>query len=411
MKIKRIAGLAALCMVSAVAASILTVVCLMLGVFGLSIQSPLSQATTQTSTGVSPTPTTEPTVTPTVTTIAPTPTPEVSGAADGLTLLQNHQLVEDIYQMVSPSVVGIEVVVTESGTSISQTNAGSGLILSKTGDIVTNAGILSIALDKNGHVMPNATISIKIKGIEQVFLATLTGRDMMTGLAVLKINPLTHVLTPGKFGSASDIKVGQMVLAVGFPDIQFSSGGLTNGLITGIYRIALLEDGTPMQLIQTNAPVSLNSSGGPLVNLDGEIIGLTNCAIQDGPDDLMGCVLPGSTVRLVANDLIKNGEVTGRSWVGITVLNETGFLALQKLYGFPDGVYVSSVNNDGPAYTANLRVGDIIVEINGEKTATSMNLIKYLQGQPVGSLIEITVFRRSDNKTHDLKVYTQEKFS
>jgi serine protease Do len=421
MKTKWIAGLAAMCLVSAIAASVLTVLALLQGAFGMTLLRPQTQATTAASetTGTltptpRPTPTSSPTPSPSpVPSITPTPFPTTASSDDpavvaGLILWQTQALIVKIYEDVSPSVVGIEVEVAEQGSSVRRTNQGSGLIISKDGDIVTNAGILSIALDKSGKVLPNATIAVKIKGIEKTFIATLTGQDVMTGLAVLKIDSSIYALKPAIFSSNSDLKIGQIVLAVGYPEILYESGGLSNGLITALSRTVILEDGISVQMIQTNAPVSLSCSGGPLLNLSGEVIGLTNCAVSREAIDSMSYVLPADTLQSVASDLIENGQVAGRAWLGASVLSEQSFNTLQKTYGFPDGLCVNNVVKDSPAYAADLRKFDVITLINKNKVAKSMDLSKFLQSQPVGTMIEIQVYRRSDNKYHDLYVYLQE---
>jgi len=422
MKPKWIAGLAAMCLLTAAVASVMTAAALTGNLLGLNLR-PGSQETSTTgqpepTLSPLPTPTSRPTATQPPTpspTITPTPAPDPTftdpGASERLYILQTQELIARVYEKASQSVVSIEVAVMESGSSIIKANQGSGLILSATGEIATNAAILSIALDKQGNILSNATLSVKIKGVDKPFVASFIGQDIMTGLAVLKIDSADLVLVPGVFADNTGIKVGQIVLAVGYPEILYEAGGLSSGLITGINRTVLLEDGTPVQMIQTNAPVSLACSGGPLLNLDGEVIGLTNCAVTREAVDSLSYVLPAGAVQTVAGDLIANGQVSGRSWLGISVLSESSFLTLQTLYGFPDGLYISNVIKDSPAYTADLRKGDIITEINGEETGVAMNMSKFLQSQPVGTQLLIRVYRRSDGKYHELKAYLQEKIN
>ena len=420
MRTKWIAGLAAMCLVSAAVASVMTALALTQGVLGLDLRPLSSETSSATTAPITVTPKATPTLRPTSTPspsagATPTPTEGPSatdpGVVESLIILQTQAMIEQIYEDVSLSVVSIEVEVSEEGSSIVKTNQGSGLILRKTGEIATNASILSIALDKQGNVLSNASIVVKVKGIDKPFAAVFVGQDVMTGLAVIKIDPTIYVLKPGTFADNSLLKVGQIVLAVGFPEILYEAGGLSSGLVTGINRTVLLEDGTAVQMIQTNAPVSLACSGGPLLNLNGEVIGLTNCAVTRVSVESLSYVLPASAVEAVSSDLIESGQVSGRAWLGISVLNEDSFLRLQNLYGFPEGLYISNVIKDSPAYTSDLRKGDIITEINGEAVVASMNMSKFLQSQPVGTEVEIKVFRRSDGKYHDLKAYLQEKIS
>ncbi len=155
-------------------------------------------------------------------------------------ILSTERLIEKLYEEVSPSVVSIEVEVEEFGKSQFRTNQGSGLILRETGEIATNAAILSIATDKNGNLLANAIVRVKVKDIDRPFAAALIGHDVLSGLAVIKIDPADHKLKPGVFAQAPDVRIGQVVMAVGYPDILYESGGLSSGLITGINRTVLL---------------------------------------------------------------------------------------------------------------------------------------------------------------------------
>ena len=431
MNTKRIVGLAALCLICAVAASALTLWAMTRGLFGIYPPTPETGATPQTSpqdSTATPTPTKKPTPTPTkapsvtsqpTISVPPTPTPKPNEATNGdpepkdhpedSMILSTERLIEKLYEEVSPSVVSIEVEVEEFGKSQFRTNQGSGLILRETGEIATNAAILSIATDKNGNLLANAIVRVKVKDIDRPFAAALIGHDVLSGLAVIKIDPADHKLKPGVFAQAPDGLIGQVVMAVGYPDILYESGGLSSGLITGINRTVLLEDGLAVQMLQTNAPVSLNCSGGPLLNLKGEVLGLTNCAVIREAIDSLSYVLPSAVVQTVSVELIDNGQTSGRSWLGVSVLSEASFLELQKLYGLPDGLYVSHVISDSPAYTADLRKNDIITRLNGIDVGTSLDISRFLQINPPGTLVEIRVYRRTDGRYYNLKTYLQEK--
>ncbi|HBP38801.1 MAG TPA: hypothetical protein DD640_08700 [Clostridiales bacterium] len=415
-KIQRIAGLAVICLASATTASILTIILLGRGVLGSAWISSGSSTTSSggmtAATTLTPTPTSKPTptVTPSPTPTVPpaSPTPDPSQGTGVLYWWQTHDLVEKLFENVSPSVVGIDVEVAASGTASRKTNEGSGIIYSRSGMIVTNAGILSIAIDKQGELLTNASIRVYVRGVSQTFTASLVARDSLSGLAVLRIDPGINILQPAVFSADPELKVGQVILALGYPDELYESGGLSSGIITGLDRPVMLEDGTNLRMIQTDALISKICSGGPLLNLAGEVIGLTNCALKSDATDTLSYALPADTVQMVAANLIKNGYIPGRSWLGISILLEDSFLDLQKLYKLPGGLYVSNVVKDSPAYTADLRKGDVITEINGEVVSPSMDMSYFLQTQPVGSLVTFRVYRRSDGKYHSLQAYLQE---
>ncbi len=327
---------------------------------------------------------------------------------ESLYLWQTRDLVERIYENIAPSVVGIRVTVTGSGSSTTRTNEGSGLIISDKGTIVTNASILAIAFDKQGKLNDQATIQVYVKDQPQPFLAQLTGKDSVTGLAVLEITPGAAALKAAEMAKAPMLKVGQMVLAVGYPDDLDQAGGLASGLISGLNRPVVLEDGTTVQMIQTNAEIGQSCSGGPLLDLQGKVIGLSNCGLARESYDTVNYALPIDTLLAVAQSLSDQGYVSGRSWLGVTVLTETSFMELKELYHFPDGLYISTVVNDSPAYAANLRKGDVIVQINDEAITSTTDLSGFLLTKPVGALLKIKIYRQSDNQTHDLQVCLQE---
>jgi serine protease Do len=438
MNIKKIVGLASLCLLAAIIASALTAVLLLKGLIVPGIPDPgqttktaepTSASTLPTiqttvlptpspspspspSPGASPSPTAKPTPTPTPQpSPSPTPTPTVSpsatSAVDMFYLWQTRDLLERIYTNVAPSVVGIKIEVTTSGGS-KLTNEGSGLMITGDGDIATNASLLSIAIDKQGKVLAGAQINVLMHGVSISFPATLVGRDLMTGLAVLHIDAGLYETKPAKFAENPDLKVGQMILFLGYPDQYYSAGVMTSGMISSLNQPIVLEDGTTLQMIQTNAPISQASSGGPLLNLAGEVIGLSNGTLSRESGDFMSYALPAATVRQICLGLIEKGYVSGRAWLGVSILTEQSFLDLQKLYHLPDGLFISNIIKDSPAYSVDLRKGDVITRINGKNVAPSMDLGRFLQSQPVGSLVTIRVYRRSDGLYHEIDVYLQE---
>lgn len=447
-KTKIAAGLIVLCLVSAMIASFLTAVLLIRGVFGyrallsriidtdpqLSAETTLPRLTPTQPVQPTPVPTAKPTPTPPK--LTPTPaeteaiaTPSASetesdnesgtlteteetnlaGSADEqLQLWQDYDLIENIYTQIRPSVIGINVEIEDNTTGIRRTNQGSGLIMNEDGIIVTNGSVLAIALDKQGRIQDQAKIEISVYGIPRVFLAELVGRDPLTDLAVLAIDPGYYTLVPAAVAETAELNVGQMIIAVGYPDIEEESGNLYSGLISGLNRPVQLEDGTTLQMIQTDARINQRCSGGPLLNLSGEVIALTNCGLARPAYDLQSYAMPITTAQMVVQDLTSQGYVAGRSWLGVSVLVEETFLQLQNLYGFPSGLYISQVIDDSPAYTADLRRGDIITEINDQPVEPSMNISQFLQSQPVGSLVRLQVYRRSNSQYYNFRVYLQE---
>jgi serine protease Do len=422
-KTKWLFGLVALCLVSAIAASLLTAVFFIRGYFRQSLiwqSGTTADSITESTTGsLAAVTTRKPTTRATLSTTRPTtvqptvstttePTKPEHQAAWQLSLWQVQEQIETIYETVSPSVVGVNVEVAATTTTNARSNFGSGLIMSEDGIIVINTGTIDIALDRNGELKNEAEIEIYLLNHHQALTAELIGNDVLTGLSVLSVDSTQVKLTPAAMAEDPKLQVGQMILSLGYPDMMSQEGGLSNGLITAINREMKLEDGTGVSMIQTDAHISQHCSGGPLLNLDGEVIGLTNCNISRDISDAMGYAMPIAVVQQVAKNLVTQGYVSGRAWLGVTVLQESNFLELQKLYRFPDGLYVSSVIKDSPAYTADLRKGDIITRINGNDVETHESLMLFLQSQAIGAMVDIEVYRKSDGNYHQLKVYLQE---
>lgn len=444
-KIKWIAGLIALSLVSAGLASALTVFVLLRGFsdknvfsawlrqsFETGVQSDTSNPMDLSSDETKPTetvrmtalptltpeptptkkpdPTSTPIPTPTPTKkLTPTPTPTaVVNAVEQMWLWQTRKQVQKIYDDIAPSVVGVQVTVKANESQTAQTNAASGLIIDEGGTVVTDAHVLTIALDKHGELMPDAQIRIRVRGLSRLYQADLTGRDLVTGLAVLSIRADNTPFPVPEFSETPDLNVGQMILAVGYPDDLDESGGLSMGFINALNRTVVLESGITVQMIETDLQISSLCSGGPLLNLQGEVIGLTNCGLVRNPYDQVTCALPVNSMLAVAQNLADQGYVDGRSWLGITVLSESSFIELQRLYRFPEGLYVSSVIQDSPAYVADLRRGDIITQINGEPVSVSMDLSGFLKTQPIGATLDVVVYRKTDDQLHTIQVLLQE---
>lgn len=421
-KISWLIGILTLCLLSALFAAILTPYILTRSVLGQELLWALSghaeTLATSTSETVapaagSPTPAPEPSVTPSpAVTPAPTPTPRPADssqpAGDQLELLANVHRIETIYQAITPSIVGINVEFSGSGSATPLTNRGTGLIIDERGLIVTNASVLTIALTSSGRLANEASLSVFVPGADQPFTAELVGRDQMTGLAVLSIDPDDQPLKAAPLSASPDLKVGQIVLACGYPDNLSAAGIMTSGIICGLNRWVRLEDGTSLQMIQTDTHLAQGSSGGPLLNLDGAVIGLSNSTLLRDNYDSLGYALPVAAIRQVVSNLISQSSDDGKCWLGLAVLRADGFRELQKLYRFPDGLYISSVIKDSPAYVASLRKGDIITRINEQKVNIDATLTTVLEGKKAGDTIKIEVYRRSDGLYHEYKVYLQE---
>ncbi len=411
-------SLIAVGLVSALTASILTSWLFYSNPFGFQVmftQHSDTDASSQETTPISTTQATtaEPTPIPT-TFVEPTPTPSIDpdvlgdAAKEQLAMLTNGKLVEALYSRIAPSVVGIQVEVQSADSTTPMTDSGSGVIYKSSGLILTSADLLSIALNRYGELQESTKIRVRVAGRNEPFDAQLIGKDKLTGVAVLSIAPGKYELQPATFDVESNLKIGQHVFFCSFPADLIESGSLTSGMINALHQPIQLEDGTSVEMIRADAPILANGNGGPLINMAGEVIALSNSSQLTDTYDSLSFAMPASTILSVADSLIEQGYVTGRAWLGVAVLKDESFDELQALYRFPDGLYVSHVISDSPAYIADIRRGDIITAVDGQAIDKHLSLSSLLSQHKAGDQIKLTIYRRSDDKSHDISVYLKE---
>ena len=291
---------------------------------------------------------------------------------------------QDVAALVSPSVVVItteQMVSSNSlwfGGSYVQSGAGSGVIVSSDGTILTCA-----------HVVEGATnINVQLNGSDEQYPATVVGSDSVSDVAVLKIE--ADGLTPAVLGDSDKLAVGEEVIAVGNP-LGTLGGTVTNGIIGALNRQITVE-GNEMTLIQHSAAVSPGNSGGGLFNANGELIGIVNAKSDSSEAEGLGFAIPINTATDVAEDLVENGYVP-RPALGVTVLNiQDQQTAMQ--YGVDSyGVYILQVNSGSAAEQAGLQPGDRIIAVDDVAVSQNTDVTGYLQSKNVGDTVTLQVER------------------
>ena len=303
---------------------------------------------------------------------------------------------EQVADLVSPSVV---VITTEQvvysqwswyGQSQVESGAGSGVIISSDGYILTCAHVVSGA--------SNITVSIGDKD----YPATLVGEDTTSDIAVVKVDATG--LTPATVGNSDSLKVGESVMAVGNP-LGELGGTVTSGIVSALNRSVSIQGSSSvntMSLIQMDASVSPGNSGGGLFNMNGELVGVVNAKSSDSDAEGLGFAIPINDAMKVAQDLLENGYVTGRPYMGITYLAVTDAQTAQQLGVNAYGIYVADVVKGGPADKAGLKVGDRIVSIDGTEVAQKTDLGTIIQQHSAGDTLSITVARGGQMQTVSL---------
>ena len=298
--------------------------------------------------------------------------------------------IQQVYQQVNPATV---LVVADQGENAS---VGTGIIMTSDGYIVTNAHVISggrscwIALD-TGYT----------------YDAELVGYDEDQDLAVLKAVDAEDLPT-AEFGDSDQCRVGDTVYAIGNPLGVELRGTMTDGIVSAISRDVQV-DGRVMNLIQTNAALNSGNSGGPLINRFGQVIGINTMKIGTFADSSgvegLGFAIPSATVQEIVNQLLSQGYVSGRPWLGIE--GESFSTFYQRFYRIPKGLYVTDVQAGSPAEAAGLRIGDIILTADGGSVTDMDALNAQLYTHAPGDSMSLSVYR--NGRQGDVTVTLTEK--
>jgi len=274
---------------------------------------------------------------------------------------------------------------------------GSGVIVTDDGYILTN-----------NHVVENADEgSVKVKLVDtREFDAKIVGTDPLTDIAVIKID--AKDLPVAALGNSDELKIGQMVMAIGNPfNLNFT---VTHGIISALGRdgLGLKKDSYGIEnFIQTDAVINPGNSGGALVNLRGEVIGInTAIATRTGVYEGYGFAIPMNLAKSVAEDLIKNGKVR-RGYIGVQITNIDATMAKANGLDKARGVLVQSLTEGGAAADAGIKEGDIILSINGKEVNTANELQTYVASKHPGDIVTLSIWR--DKQTTEVKVKLRER--
>lgn len=277
-----------------------------------------------------------------------------------------------VVQRVAPSVVLVQNLGADKAGRKTQ-GIGSGVVLNRDGDIVTNY-----------HVVQGASkLRVVVDGRKEA--ARVIGSDPATDLAVVKIRPWA-ALVPIAFAHSSAIRPGQLVVAIG-NSLGFSKT-VTAGVISAKDRV-LFRDGWEYHLIQTDAAINPGNSGGPLLNSAGQLIGINSSKISQTGVEGIGFAIPSDTVRTVVDQILRYGHVR-RPWLGAAVRAAS-----------PEGVglFVVAVAAGGPAARAGILPGDFLVALDGRRLRSPRELRALIAGHPVGGVVRVTVVRGTQTLT------------
>ena len=274
-----------------------------------------------------------------------------------------------------------------------QQSLGSGVILDKNGYILTNYHVIT----QDGLDRPVDKIRVQLHGDDSSskgFEAKIIGSDKWTDLAVIKIDT-GKPLTAAGFGESNSMRVGDWVLAIGSPFGLEST--VTAGIISAKGRsIEGGPEGQFKRFIQTDAAINPGNSGGPLVNMAGQVVGInTAIATRRGSYDGVGFAIPSDTARKIYNAIISSGGVR-RGAIGVSFYNQNNE-ALLRSFGADHGVVVNSVESGSPAERAGLKMGDVILSVDGKPISSGDQLVEIVSETEIGKKLNLEVLR--DKKT------------
>ena len=275
----------------------------------------------------------------------------------------------------------VHSVVSVSCTLSGGSSSGSGVILTKDGYIVTNSHVVEDAL----------TISVELTD-GRSFPASLVGTDAVSDLAVLHIK--AEGLIPAVFGDSSALRVGDSVAAIGNPLGKSLRGTFTDGIISAINPDVPV-GGRTITLIQTNAALNPGNSGGPLLNCFGQVVGITTLKVGNFVDTAgvegIGFAIPSTTVKIVVDQLIRQGYVSGRPTLGIAGESVSPFY--QRYYFMPAGLFITQVDPGSDAAAKGIETDDILISINGTPITSMEDLNHVLYHCEVGQSVEAIIHR------------------
>ena len=265
------------------------------------------------------------------------------------------------------------------------TSLGSGCIIDPSGSGVTN-----------NHVIENADTITVILHDDTNLTATVVGRDAKTDLAVLKVKA-DKPLAAASWGDSDKARVGDWVLAIGNP---FGLGGsVTAGILSARQRD--INSGPYDDFLQTDAPINRGNSGGPMFNMDGQVIGVNTAIYSPSGGSIgIGFAIPSNLAKEVVSELIREPDHTvHRGWLGVRIQSVTDEIAESLGLDKAEGALVASVNEGGPAQKGGIQPGDVILNYNSQPVADIRRLPRLVAESEVGSTVPVTVWRKRSQQT------------
>ena len=288
--------------------------------------------------------------------------------------------IADLVAQVEPAVASISVESVNRGIFYDFTDegAGSGIIVRSDGYVVTNYHVIQDVVGIRVHLPDGETYD-----------AEIVGGDIITDIAILKIEP-EYSLPVIEWGDSDDTRVGDWVVAVGNALALKGGPTVTLGIISAQGRTVKTEREPLYGMIQTDAAINDGNSGGPLVNMDGQVIGISTAILRQAQG--IGFAISSETARPIIDSLIEHGRVV-RPLFGMTGEDVTSAIANRLSLSVDEGVILTQVSRNGPAFEAGLEVGDVIVSMDGIPTDDMGGFLTLLWSYDIGDTVQIDYIR------------------
>lgn len=289
----------------------------------------------------------------------------------------------------------------------SQTNeiksTGTGIVMTADGYIITNAHVVYDTSEYNCGKAVEISVLFSDESEKE---AKIIGYDTESDIAVLKVD--ANNLTPANFGQSEELMVGELVIAIGNPLGFDLFGSVTTGIVSALNREITINE-KQMTLIQTDAAINSGNSGGPLLNSSGQVIGINSAKMSSSymssaSVEGLGFAIPITNAKIIIDDLINYGYVTGKPQIGISGVDIDEINA--RYYNIPQGIWVSTIKKGSAAEKAGIKQSDVIIGIEGEPVKSIADLNKIKNKYKAGDTVTITVSRAGEDM--DFKVVLQE---
>lgn len=297
----------------------------------------------------------------------------------------------DIYSEAVNSIVAIKVSWKQYYSSIlgsyyrPATSSGTGFCISDNGYIVTNY-----------HVIEKAEEVTVTDYSGKEYKARVVGSEPSNDFAVIKIDTAT---VSAKIGNSADLKVGDDIMVIGnaLGELSYT---YTDGIVSHLSRSVTLESGRTINMFQTNAAINNGNSGGPVYNMNGEVVGIASAKYASEKIEGLGFCIPIDNVKTMMSDIVIYGYVKGKPSLGITVQTVTS--TMSSRYSLPKGCYLVALDTDSPCYKAGLRSGDVITKLGNKTISSAEDMSEYLSGKKAGAKTTVTYYSSGETKTADI---------